>query len=1534
LLVLVLIGTNFSGAAGNESAAIAGAPRLPAAHQMSFTFDAWASKENYLGIDWDLFQIGGCVEQGNPGQPRIPHKVVNLRLPSPLVKVDVSFGGKVVYEGVMLEPRAPDYLPGLGILDPSRPQFDARIYQRDSFLPADAYRVESLGQGSSDDGQRIWAYNIVINPLRYNPGSGQAVLYQSCDLTLYYDNAPSYFPPPRGPIEKYIIVTSKAVNDSGALNSLVTWKTNKGLPTKVYTVEWIDTAYTGYDTAERIREFLKDRRWNFSAEWVQIVGDNDTVPVRQVVNPRPILPFDDNWIPTDAYYSCLDMSSTWDRDIRNNVYGEVVDSDSDGDYDLNDLDDQYPDVWVGRFASNNTARISAWAQNVVNYEKSPASGTWTHKALAVAPAAAPVASQGAVKTKLEEFINKTSGSYGYLGDLYGSGNITRLYEADNNLNRSNVIAAFNSGFAFGMWMANGTVDSLISSNLGTLFNNTNVNGMTNGGRKPLIFGYSSLSGAFDLDECLGEAMTENNTANGAIGYIGPARVSPISTISGYPFNPNATGFMMDFLYQMELGKKVYPDDLYMGRALGNSRWAFWDAPHSINYEDALKGFYMFNLLGETNCPIWYDAPKDLIVYTRTYEGPDDKTIRIEVMNSNGTHLNNSLVCVYNASGYYATNRTGADGFTYITAPRTVTDASMTVTRAGWLPLEQTFSMADTNAPEITINVTPAQPDGKNGWYKTTPQVKLLIDPIELNATIHYNWDTTASWLDYTAGQVLTAPDGDHQLYFYATDFIGNGNAQSWRSAQFMVDSSVPNTTARVTPALPNGDNGWYISQPVVNFTINGTIGYATTWYKLDAGPFQEFELDITIPEGLHDIYYYSETDAGNKEVQKYLSFKIDVTPPSSTMARSPSNPDGKNGWYRTVPSVNIFPDTAGDRIFYYWDNETEQNYSSGLKAPEGVHTLYWQCRDEAGNREPLQNMTLKVDTMAPETCVTTNPTEPDGQNDWYVSKTTVSLDPGENGTAFYAWDQGLFYFCVTGPMELMEGTHALYYYSNDTAGNHEQARQKIFHVDSTVPITNITISPADKGLDWYTKKPRVKLETDQGAGVYYYWDTEITTVQRYTKEFEVSEGEHTLHFFAKDDAGNKEIERTKLFKVDTTPPQVTIAANTTVIDVNGTVVFTLAGTDANSVRDYMVNFGDGNVTTWNPATTLEHVYTVPGNYSIFARARDDANLEGESATIKLEVKAPPVQPIVHPNPVEETKTDWLPIAAGAIIALVAVAGIGAFVVSRRRSKGPPQPSAEEKSEMERKKALMPALYGSEGAAAETGPVSGGIVDRDLGRGERRGYQPPAAETTPSGARTMSCPKCGNEVEADAEYCYTCGERWGKGARKEAETELYKPVEAQAPPVVQEQPAPPIQEAPVVPVEAPAPPPRQDGDLDDILGQLQSISAPPPAVQPRPPAEPAHAGPPPRQHPAHPAQPRPPQRPPPPPAAPPASQPPAQTAATAQGGTGRACPKCGKEMARLVELPGAQNEQLKRLNARGQHAFQCRSCGHFEISKWP
>ena len=176
LLVIVLLSTNLAGAADSGAASSASDANLPPEHRMTFRFDAWASTTSVFGQQWDLFQISGCDLLGNPGQPQIPRKVVNLQLPQPLVRVEVRFSGETVYDGVRLAPRPPDYLPGLDIIDLSRPLVDEKMYNREGLLPAASYQVEKLGQGKNDAGQRIWGYNILLSPLRYDPVKGQAHL--------------------------------------------------------------------------------------------------------------------------------------------------------------------------------------------------------------------------------------------------------------------------------------------------------------------------------------------------------------------------------------------------------------------------------------------------------------------------------------------------------------------------------------------------------------------------------------------------------------------------------------------------------------------------------------------------------------------------------------------------------------------------------------------------------------------------------------------------------------------------------------------------------------------------------------------------------------------------------------------------------------------------------------------------------------------------------------------------------------------------------------------------------------------------------------------------------------------------------------------------------------------------------------------------------------------------------------------------------------------------------------------------------------
>jgi plastocyanin/predicted RNA-binding Zn-ribbon protein involved in translation (DUF1610 family)/predicted nucleic-acid-binding Zn-ribbon protein len=1344
------------------------------------------------------------------------------------------------------------------------------------------------------------------------------------------------------------------------------WKTRKGLPAFSYDVNDIYANYAGRDDAEKIRNFLisKYDGGNGPLRWVQIVGDTDAVPTREVWNPRPLAGDGDSWIPTDAYYSCLDLNTNWDKN-NNSVFGELLDTNSDGIYDYTDLDDVYPDVPVARFASSDPAKVAAWASNAVDYEKGTNSGAWMNSCNLVAPNAGGLNTAASVMSKMEQFVNKTQGYGGYLGPYYGkiisNGAINRLYEYNGTLSSTAFINTLNgpNGYAFGTWIADGDSNSFSSatSGIGTIFSSGDVAGLTNGVAKPVLFAVSSQSGRFDGQECLGEALTENNLANGAMGFIGPSRVTQATSDLGYW--GNATGLLMDFLYAMQLGRTTNATFLYAGETLVESKYLLgWD--FSFMNEAAIKAFYEYNLFGETNSPVWTDTPGLFNPTARVHENADYKNVTIWVRNAitNGA-ANNTLVCLYytNATvNYYQYTETDSSGYANFTIPKDMSDGTEVITRADIAPTDAGVALTDSFAPATTMVVNPAHPDGKNNWYKTTPSITLVSD--DPDATTYYRWDDSPVNITYH-GEVLPTQKGTHTLHFHGVDWIGNAEfEQSW---PIKVDDGVPVTNVTVVPAAPDGNNGWYVHQPVVTLEGTGNVSSQIKLkFKMDADPdFADYMGPITIDpdgttsqDGIHTLYFYAESDAGNQEVQRTLTFKVDLHAPSSTAMVTPAKTDGLHGWYIKAPTVSFIVDEPNTNISYFWDGNAPANLSpsASLTPPEGVHTLFYRCVDDAGNMEDIKNLTVKLDSVVPVTTITTDPSAPDGLNGWYVSRPSLSFDAGQNAVTMHRWNLDS-YANVTGPVRAPEGTNTLSYYSVDDAGNKETARLTVFKVDTVVPVSNITVSPADKGDQWYTKRPKVQLSNSENTSMFYYWGTDVTGVQNYSKPFDVPDGRQLLHFWAMDVAGNKEQERTKEFWVDTVLPQVTITPSAVSLTEGDSVTFSLGGTDSNGVQEYNVDFGDGNSTGWIQNLSVTHTYSAAGNYTVRCRAHDPALNEGSAAAQTIEVKAKYVPPVVKPA---ENKEGPNMLLIGGVVGILVIAGVVGIVAMRRR-KGMEKDDffIEQKKEAERK-ALMPAYdYGpreGEGAAvltgsetvAETAPLAAAA---------------PAESAPPSSPGAFNCPKCGNEVEAGADYCYTCGERFKKKGsgpgiappappQAEAPRQMtYAPAQQEAPrqaAYAQAVPEGPVYEAPAEPAyEAPArpfasrPPPaaqRPAGgahDLTDIMRRLESISKPvaaAPAAQARQPAGPL---------PPRPVQGVSPQRTAQPARSPAAAAPtaPAATSASAETATGKMCPKCGSEMARLVDLPGAQGEQLRKLNAKGQHAFQCPNCNHFEVAPW-
>lgn len=96
------------------------------------------------------------------------------------------------------------------------------------------------------------------------------------------------------------------------------------------------------------------------------------------------------------------------------------------------------------------------------------------------------------------------------------------------------------------------------------------------------------------------------------------------------------------------------------------------------------------------------------------------------------------------------------------------------------------------------------------------------------------------------------------------------------------DDTPPVTTALVTPAQPDGRNGWYLSSPTVELTAaDDQSGIAATEYSLDGGTVWEvYTKPLTLPEGTYTVRFRSMDTAGQTEEAKSIGVKVDGMAPA------------------------------------------------------------------------------------------------------------------------------------------------------------------------------------------------------------------------------------------------------------------------------------------------------------------------------------------------------------------------------------------------------------------------------------------------------------------------------------------------------------------------------------------------------------------------------------------------------------------------------------------------------------------------------
>ena len=588
------------------------------------------------GAFGDRVTTPGSSPLAHPGDPALPAVPVRVAL-VPGMRVDSVTAVSI---DCMVLPGVHDVRPMQHAVPISRPwEFEpvarnAEAYSMASTAPA----VALSGQGSL---LGFPVADLLVRPVTWDPGTGRLTARTSVTFTLHCSpGAPICAPGARSeaseatareivaasvinpwevgqsgamirdsrdlPYGDYLIITSQALSD--AFEPLAAFKTMLGIPASIVTTEYIQANYSGIDTPQRIRHFLREA-WGLGAPtYVLLAGDVEHVPARNCWATAEGYVGDP---AADIYYS--DMNDTtpgvdaWNFD-NDALWGEIG----------QDVMDYHPDYLVGRASCSSAAEAGIFVDKVMSYQipsvDSNDTDPWytsmgfTTAILWTSPAFCP---GSAGKEKVDTL---------YTPPVWQP--IVKHYEENGTQSHEASMEMLNRGMHFVNHAGHGS-ETLVS--IGDAYGYLTVSdfaGLTNisaHGRVSIWNSLACLAGSFDTGDCLAESWL--NSPNGG-GFC------MMNTRYGWG-EPTDPGNQWSDLVDQQFFAEFFVNDMYH---LGAAHALAWDEfialiPSDTHYDWIAKSITLF---GDPELPMWSASPQGALSIESSplYEGEQTASVTL------------------------------------------------------------------------------------------------------------------------------------------------------------------------------------------------------------------------------------------------------------------------------------------------------------------------------------------------------------------------------------------------------------------------------------------------------------------------------------------------------------------------------------------------------------------------------------------------------------------------------------------------------------------------------------------------------------------------------------------------------------------------------------------------------------------------------------------------------------------------------------------------------------------------------------------
>lgn len=369
----------------------------------------------------------------------------------------------------------------------------------------------------------------------------------------------------------------------GAFTEVAEYRTSQGIVSTVRTVEWIDQNYSGFDSPQRIRNFVRDAHVHWGIQAVLLGGDDHIVPVRQCNGwAYNTYPFPTYQMPSDDYYGDIDgdwsaSGLLWSVDYQNS----------------------YLDLCVGRWPVDDPDDVNTMLQKVTAYED-PEEIPPSFARRLLMMGSNDICGTGADDLiALRALLDSSHAVPRYLDEP------TELYFPHTfpagNLCRAEALQEFDAGYNLILHADHSETHKLATAGRNTLGQymwDSDFATMGNESMPSILWTLGCGPGHFDGADCFAEAGLINAQLNGLVAAIANARYGL--------FNQKVTYFVfMDALFNTGYVLNQH--------GIHSPHWplSYLGEAHRMSKNTDGISFVLLNLLGPPLLNVWRDDPVQL-----------------------------------------------------------------------------------------------------------------------------------------------------------------------------------------------------------------------------------------------------------------------------------------------------------------------------------------------------------------------------------------------------------------------------------------------------------------------------------------------------------------------------------------------------------------------------------------------------------------------------------------------------------------------------------------------------------------------------------------------------------------------------------------------------------------------------------------------------------------------------------------------------------------------------------------------------------